>query len=417
VREYAYPNWRNSQLVCGDEGIERIFRAAVETYRQNTLDVFMDCPTRERAGWLCDSYFTAQAAQFFSGEATVEKTMLENYTMARSFPNIPQGMLPMCYPAEFLDGSFIPQWSMWYVIELEGYLTRSADADIETFRSLCYGLVHYLHKFRNEDGLLEKLDNWNFIEWSQANDWVQDVSYPTNMMYVGMLERIATWYEDVELAEEARQVREVIIEQSFDGSFFHDNAVRDPDGSLRRTDNRSEVCQYYAFFFGIAEAREGRFRGLHDTIIRVFGPDRKLQGIMPEIAYANAFIGNYLRLELLLRWRCYDQALRECKTYFSGMTDLTGTLWEHDRVAGSLNHGFASFAGVVLLRCLLGIQEINQRQGYVRLDFHRTGMPDTIGKVGTAYGEIRIERKTDKGRQTIRYDVPEGFRCIVESEE
>jgi alpha-L-rhamnosidase len=34
----------------GDWALSRVYDAAVSTFRQNTVDIFMDCPSRERAG-------------------------------------------------------------------------------------------------------------------------------------------------------------------------------------------------------------------------------------------------------------------------------------------------------------------------------------------------------------------------------
>ena len=412
LREYSYPNYRNTEFKCSDEKINKIFEAAVQTYRQNTLDVFMDCPTRERAGWLCDSYFTAQSAHYFSGEAIVEKVMLENFVLADKFPCIPEGMLPMCYPADHQDGNFIPQWAMWYVIELDQYFKRNKDADKKTFEPLCRRLVEYFQKFRNSDGLLERLEKWCFVEWSDANKWVQDVNYPTNMLYSKMLRLIGTWYNDDALLKEAEKVKQEIIKQSFDGTCFIDNAIRSSDGVLELTGNRSEVCQYYAFFFDIADPEDERFAKLKDLVLNVFGPYRKAKGIMPEIAYANAFIGNYLRMELLLRWGRYEKVLEECKGYFYKMAETTGTLWEHDSISGSLNHGFASFIGAGIVKCLLGIKNIDLRNNTVEFDFSYCDM-EAFGKVGTPLGDIVVERKFENGKLKTKYSVPEGLKCRV----
>ena len=54
-------------LNCDDKTVLEIYDAALETARCNFLGHFMDCPTRERAGWLCDSYFSAQADYLLSG--------------------------------------------------------------------------------------------------------------------------------------------------------------------------------------------------------------------------------------------------------------------------------------------------------------------------------------------------------------
>ena len=64
-------------------------------------------------------------------------------------------------------------------------------------------------------------------------------------------------------------------------------------------------------------------------------------------------MGIYLRMETLLEYGMNERVLSEIKGFFGGMARLTGTLWEHAHVyGGSLNHGFASFAGVAILRAL-----------------------------------------------------------------
>lgn len=412
MREYAYPDVGNTSFSCSDGPLNAVYRAAVETYRQNTLDVFMDCPTRERAGWLCDSYFTAQSAQLFSGDAIAEKVMLENYVFAESFPHLPDGMLPMCYPADHAFGNFIPQWAMWYVIQLEGYIRRSG-ADIAPFRPICYGLVSYFNKFINADGLLEKLEKWNFIEWSQANEWVQDVNYPTNMLYARMLELIGGWFGDRALREQSRRVRDRIMEQSFDGALFRDHAVRLPDGTLQVQPHYSEACQYYAVFFRTADLGDSAFAELRKLAFSVFGPRRKAEGVRPDIAYANPFIGQYLRMEILFEYRRYAQLLEEIKLYFHPMAEQTGTLWEHEFPGGSLNHGFASFAGTAIVRSLLGIRSIDEKAREITFDFRHIPGIYGSGSVGVAGGIVEVYRVCDEGGSPmIAYRVPEAYKAI-----
>ncbi len=400
--EYGYPLCGNTVFECGDTDLEAIFRAAVETYRQNTMDVFMDCPTRERAGWLCDSYFTAQSAQFFSGCAHVERAFMENYTLPQRFPGIPQGMLPMCYPAEHPNGNFIPQWALWYIIELYDYFKRDSSDKPEKFRKVCYDLLGWMKRYLNADGLLEGLPGWNFIEWSKANEFVQDVSYPTNMLYKRALEYVGMIYRDDALIRQAEEIRGIIIDQSFNGHFFVDNALRDERGILNGTQNITEVCQYYAFFFEVAKD-EDRFAALRDTVIHKLGPFRTLPGIAP----ANAFIGYYLRLSLLLKWRKYSQAIDECKLYFLKMAKATGTLWELDSAKASLNHGFASFAGVVLVKCITGVADINERERIITIDKEHCSSAAVSVRIGCGGRMLEIHRDTAHG--TTTYEFPEGY--------
>src|SRR5262249_5753745 len=104
LREYATPDVWSADFYCNDDGLNELYPAGREGYRANTVDIFMDTPSRERAGWLCDSSFTAQVSPLLSGHAKVEKSYLENFLLPDRFANIPDGMIPMCYPADHYDG-------------------------------------------------------------------------------------------------------------------------------------------------------------------------------------------------------------------------------------------------------------------------------------------------------------------------
>ena len=325
-----------------------IFDAAVETFRQNTYDIFMDCPSRERAGWLCDSFFTARNEYSLTGKSEVEKAFLENFVLESSFEYIPGGMLPMCFPAEHNDHVFIPNWAMWYVIELKEYLKRSGDRElVDRSEALVSNLINYFRKLQNpETRLLEKLESWVFVEWSEANNLTQDINYPSNMLFAMMLKSAGELYKKPDLISEADAILDHIRQNAMYGDFFCDNAyIR--DGKAVLSGKCTETCQYYAFFTGTAtpESHPKLWKMLTDE----FGPERVKNGIHPDIFPANAFIGNYLRLELLFRNGLREQAMREMKGYYLYMAEKTGTLWELISPNASCCHGFASYVSSWIL--------------------------------------------------------------------
>lgn len=346
IVEYCYPGQIKNSYRGSDPVLEKIYHAAVETFRQNCADVFMDCPTRERAGWLCDSFFTARTESCLTGGNEMEKIFLENFLCADDYKCLPHGMLPMCYPGDHYDTSFIPNWAMWFVIELRDHLARTGDGDfVLRFRKKVYDLIDYFRGFENDLGLLEKLESWVFVEWSKANELVQDVNYPSNMLYSLMLRSAGEMFGDDALIEKAGKIAETVRQRSFDGEFFVDNEVR-RDGVLTLTGERTEVCQYYAFFCGVATPES--HPGLWNTLITDFGPRRAGKGLYPEIYPANAFIGNYLRLDILTRYGLKKQCLDEMSGYFLYMAEKTGTLWENTTDFASCNHGFASYAAYLI---------------------------------------------------------------------
>lgn len=354
IREYANPG-AVCRFECADTELQALFKAGHQTFRQNAVDIYMDCPGRERAGWLCDSFFTARAEALLCGNSKVERNFLENYLLPESFRDIPPGMLPMCYPAEHPGGRHIPQWCMWLILQLEEYLERTGDRDlIDRFFPKVTGILGYFRKFENSYGLLESLPSWNFIEWSMANKLTEGVNYPSNMLYARMLESAARLYEHGNLLEKASAIHSQVHEQSFDGTFFVDNAVRDESGVLKPSGERTEVCQYYAFFCGTATMQH--HATLWNYLLEQAGPGRTNDCPLHP---ANVFIGSYLRMELLSRQGESAQLLREIKNYFSPMVDATGTLWEFFDKRASCNHGFASCLCVLLARHVVGAVPAN----------------------------------------------------------
>lgn len=420
MRELTHPDVYRASFAASDARLNRLFEAGRETYRQNAVDIFMDCPSRERAGWLCDSFFTARVAPRLNGDTRVERNFLENFLLPGGFGHLPEGMLPMCYPADHEDGVFIPNWAMWFVAELEEYVARSGDRELlERARTRVTRLIEFFRRLRNEEGLLERLPSWVFLEWSKANDWVQDVNFPSNMLYARLLEVAGRLYGVPEWTEEAGRVKATIRRLSFDGRFFVDNAVR-RDGRLVVTTNRSEVCQYFAFFHGVAtpETHPELWRTLRDE----FGPKRKQTGAHAEIAAANAFVGNVLRLEILSRYGRREQTLEESVGYLLYMADRTGTLWENDGDYASCNHGFASHVVEVLYRDVLGLVTVDavERRVLVRLagvdlDWCEGAVPVPEGRISLRWwkerGEVRYHLETPEGYM-VRVETPAGIVCL-----
>ena len=325
-----------------DEVLQKITDAALETYRQNAVDLFTDCPSRERAGWLCDSYFLARAEYALTGKNTVEECFLENFLHADTYGTLPDGMVPMCYPANHRTGNYIPSWSLFLIAELKDYFDRTGNEELPmSFKEKVYGILRFFEAFENGHSLLENLQGWVFVEWSRANDadLVQGINYPNNMMYYYALKCAGQLYDDARLVEKAEGIRAKIIEQSFDGRFFVDHADV-VDGKVQLKPESTEVCQYYAFFTGVATPQS--HPELFDRLVNEFGPDRDVKSSYPEIWPAAPFIGNYLRLQILLDNGFKEMVLQNIKGYFIHMAERTGTLWEHAGTNASCNHGFAS---------------------------------------------------------------------------
>ncbi|WP_312372790.1 alpha-L-rhamnosidase-related protein [Lachnoclostridium sp.] len=412
IRELKNPDTNLAFFHCNNDAINQIYQAGLHTFMQNAVDIYMDCPSRERAGWLCDSYFTSRVEYDLTGNSKIENNFIENYLLPETFDYLPKGMLPMCYPADHYDSVFIPNWSLWFVLELYEFYQRTNDKQmVERSKVRVYQLFEYFQKYENEYGLLEQLDGWIFVEWSKCNDFIQDVNYPTNMLYSYALKVAGKLYQDNGLIEKSENIKKVILEQGFNGNFFIDNAIR-LNGRLELTNNITETTQYYAFYFDIATIEKNY--ELWNILLQNFGPLNKV-GTYSYIHPSNAFIGNYLRLELLSKFYERDRVIKEIEGYFLGMAVKVGTLWEHNEPYASCNHGFASHVIRCIHRDAVGISRID-KIGKV-IEMHPVNQLFTsLDLILPIDGEqLKIHISSDEKGVHREVIVPKGYELLVKN--
>ena len=149
--------------------------------------------------------------------------------LAPQFAELPQGMIPMCYPSDHLDGVYIPNCAMWFALQLCDRLKSSTmNEPAEVYKEKVYDVIRYFEKYENEEGLLEDLEGWIFIEWSECgnDEHLRGVNFPSNMMWYGVLRQAGELFVDRALLQRAERLRIKIREYSFNGEYYEDNCER-----------------------------------------------------------------------------------------------------------------------------------------------------------------------------------------------
>lgn len=368
VRAYENPEAGKMLFECDDKKIERIMEAARHTFAHNAVDLLTDCPSRERAGWLSDSFFSSVAERVFTGDNKVERAFLQNYILADKSGH-PKGMIPRCYPADYYEeDGFIPNWSLWYILEIYKYFTQYGyDETVEKSRANVEGILNYFVDFENEFGVLEDLKGWIFVEWSEANnsDHINGINVPSNACYYASLLAAAKVYGIKGLKEKAEKVKDYLLKNAYVDGFFVDNLIRNEKGDIIPTENYTETCQYYMFFFKCADKHT--HKELFDKMLNEYGKsDSSASGGNPvkkQLTPSNMIYGVYMRLELLMREQKRVELLNECVRYFYDMTQKTGTLWENNTASASCDHGFASYVSRFIIYALFGFDVLYPEKG------------------------------------------------------
>ena len=403
IRQFRNPLPERAQFVSSDPDLDRIFRAACDTLAENGVDLYTDCPGRERSAWLCDTWFSASAAAYLTGDFGVERAYLENFVMAPRFPKtVPEGGMPGGYPGAGLVSTYM----MWYVLQCGEYVAR-AGGDGEKFASFAKDRVlrniEFLSRYENADGLLENLPGWVFIEWSHAGKIVKGINYPANMLWCKTLDCAAGLYGRKDLADKAARLRETIRRRSFDGRYFHDQEIKGKDGRYTLNPDRTETCQYYAFFTGVAT--KTTHADLWRRMVTGFGPGRTSDGVYP----SDMFFGRLLRFDLLARDGHAANTASEIKNYLLGMAEKSGTLWEFADGHDSRCHAFAAYAAMLLVRDVAGlaVDHANRTVKVSPLDsplgFCKVTLPVKDGRI-----DFSMRRE---GGETLRsVHLPKGWR-------
>lgn len=399
---------------CTDKALHKILGAALHSLEQNATDILTDCPSRERAGWLCDSFFSAQAEHLFTGKNRVEYNHLENYCLYNGMKGMREYVLPMCYPSESRNGNFIPQWMCWLVLETAQYQNRTCDNSLkEMLEEKVAGIVKFFSQYENELGLLEDLPGWVFVEWSRANDFVAGVNFPTNMLYSATLETAGKLLGIPKYEEKGKKIRQLVRQMSYNGEFFADHAIR-VNGELKVQDDYSETCQYYAIYFGLANRKDdGEFI---EKMMEDFGVTRDDTTVYPHVYKSNMFIGNFIRLMVLSKERFYERIIEECKQMFYVMAKTTSTLWENRvqrddlkyHIVGSCCHGFAGSVGKFLVEALTGYRGFDESQKIIYFSATNINISSEFTLPIGDEDECIIEN--DRGKITV--SLPRGYRVV-----
>lgn len=422
VLTWYTPDSRRGNFSCSDENLNRIYDAARRTLQLNTLDLFMDCPDRERGGWLCDSLWTARAARMMLGDSSVERAMLQNF-LCLPAEQCYHAFFPSCYPAagDFAGGT-IMTWTFWLVIEFSEYIRRTGDTEmLALYRPRLEAFYRVAEELCDSHGLFET-QSTVFINWSLSNEpnYTGPISCAANVLYACALETLDELYRLPGAAARAAQIRAVLRRHAVDRGTFdprfilYDSLGPAADGTLAGRPYFSEAAQYTMLWGGLFT--EGEEPELVDAVVQQLGPCPTQKPPKLDIGPANLFIGLCVRLDMLARLKKPERLLEEIRTLCGVMLgEGPGTLWETLGGITSRCHGFTSHFGVWLARDILGIgiPQVWPKKT-VRIAPHACGLRFAQGTVDTPDGTIGVHWCRTEHSFTLSVNAPAEYEVVLE---
>ena len=423
ILDDAYPDEHRTSFSCSDENINRLYAAAKKTLLLNTLDIFMDCPERERGGWLCDSLWTARAAALMLCDPRVEREFLENFLLTPA-DGMFHGFFPEVYPAlkpDYRSMTGITSWSLWLGCEIAEYVSRTGDiAFRDEYAPRVEAFVKGTGDFIGKSGLLENLP-WLFIDWSQSNrgENNQPVSSAANALYAYMLCELGKTFARADWIAEGERVRGVLRRavrgsgEACDVAYIPDSFDVREDGTLQAKGYYSEAAMYTALWSGLFA--KGEAPRLEQAIKQKMGP-APFYAKDPMVGKSNLFIGLCIRLDMLTRLGAHDKMYEDMLAiYMPQLKEGPGTLWENEMIdTSSRCHGFAAHAGVHLLRDVLGLgipafDARGEGEKQIEIAPHTCGLRWARGTHETPDGLIALEWRYDGESFVLNGSLPAGY--------
>ena len=370
VRVSGYPIAPEGDFLCSDDSLNRIHRAAVVTMENSILDVYMDCPGRERGGWINDSFWAAQGMAAISADITFERRFLRQFI--DSFSRSPYGTVSPLYPSDvhmWANGQQRPIvcHTLFWLLQVERHLRLYGDEELRSaWRPGVQAVLDGLRRYRNAEGMLEDVPWDDFIDWSHLDNgplrpWTNFV-YGLALAKLGALDSNADWQRDgAQTLEAAERLGWNESRALYADTIVRDGAALSPGGRF------SELGNYVALWSGAipparAETVWRQIRNIH--------PRSRDRATMPEdtaLTRGNAYAILY-RLEIEGRRGEIADLIRDLRETFLPMLERGQTTFsEHLGCHFSLCHGFQAYVAHLMARYVGGIQLPDQPGDVIRL--------------------------------------------------
>lgn len=158
----AFPFEERASFRSDDDSLKPIWEIGWRTARLDAHDTYMDTPYWERLQYIGDTRIQALISYAVAGDDRLPRQAIEAFNNSR----VPDGLTQSRYPSSLVQ--MIPTFSMLSIGMVHDFWMYRGDAkfvraQLPGVRAI---LGWYLRKQR-EDGLLEKLPWWPFVDWGK----------------------------------------------------------------------------------------------------------------------------------------------------------------------------------------------------------------------------------------------------------
>ncbi len=161
----AYPFEERAKLQTGQADLDKIWEISWRTARLDAHETYMDTPYFEQLQYIGDTRIQALISYTVGGDDRLGRQALAAFDDSR----FPEGLTRSRYPSALPQT--IPTFSLLWVGMLHDYwMYRPDPALVRSSLEGTRGVLGWFGSHEKEDGLLEKLPWWSFIDWVSSGE-------------------------------------------------------------------------------------------------------------------------------------------------------------------------------------------------------------------------------------------------------
>ena len=161
----AYPFEERAKLRTGEADLDKIWDISWRTARLDAHETYMDTPYYEQLQYIGDTRIQALISYTVGGDDRLGRQALAAFDHSR----FPEGLTRSRYPSALPQT--IPTFSLLWIGMLHDYwMYRPDPASVRSSLEGTRAVLGWFGSHEKEDGLLEKLPWWSFIDWVSSGE-------------------------------------------------------------------------------------------------------------------------------------------------------------------------------------------------------------------------------------------------------
>lgn len=398
--ESRYPLEMESSITFPDNDLNRVIPMMFRGLQMCSHETYMDCPYYEQLMYVGDTRLECLATYVTAQDHRLPKRALDLFNWSRSdWDGLVAERHPCCAPQ--LSTTF----SMIWTYMLKDYLMfRGLERkEFLALRDSVRNMIHILKdQYTNDEGLIENLPGWSFVDWVPNHDWQVGRPYPGqddsitaifNLFFLGAIKTAVELEEEgtalqMHFKEVFEQTKAAILKAFYEPEkhLFSDDAAHT---------HYSRHAQCLALLFDALDGEEAQ--ACFDEMLK-----------RNDLAEPTIYFSHYL-FETLQKFGRGGDIADRMGVWLDQVDQGATTTWERPEPTRSDCHAWGAHPLFHYYATIAGIRPASPGFKTVRIAPQMGRLPHVEGKMVHPAGFIVFDLNNQAGTVSGKITLPEGL--------